>query len=114
MAEYVPTVVFDFDGTICTSVPDRQYHTIQPRREVIERLNWLHDVGFRIVIFTGRGMITYGGDVEKIEERWRAEIEGWLADNGVMYDELRFGKPSADLYVDDKGIDVEEFLTREL
>lgn len=110
MGNYVPTIVFDFDGTICTTVPDRQYHLIQPKYEVINKLNRLYDIGYRIVIFTGRGMITYDGDLKKIEERYRQEIEDFLAKHKVKYHQLLFGKPSADMYVDDKGINVNDFI----
>ena len=110
MNSYIPTVVFDFDGTICTLVPDRQYHLIQPRWEVINKLNKLYDDGFQIIVLTGRGMITYAGDIQKIEERYRIEIEDFLLRYGIKYHKLMFGKPSADYYVDDKGLNVEDFI----
>jgi len=35
--------------------------------------------------------------------------EKWLKDNRVCYDELIFGKPAADVYVDDKAVLPEDF-----
>jgi hypothetical protein len=76
----------------------------EPIWDKIEFMNSLYEMGHHIIIHTARGMKTYNGDIEKIENRWRIEIENWLSEVGAKYNELKFGKPYADLYIDDKAI----------
>ena len=90
------TFVFDFDGVIATLVPDGDYTKAQPFRPGISLVNRLHDAGNRIVVFTARGSKT-GLDWEELS---REQLRRW----GVRHDELRFGKPAADYYVDDRMI----------
>lgn len=71
-------------------------------RTTIDAVNRLHARGFRIVLFTARGSAT-GIDWE---ERTRRQLDGWK----VRYDELVFGKPAADFYVDDRMISVTSLL----
>jgi 3-deoxy-manno-octulosonate cytidylyltransferase (CMP-KDO synthetase) len=96
--EGVGTICFDLDGTLCTNTFG-EYERAEPFGWAIERLNRLGAAGHRIVIFTARGTAT-GID-------WRdvtlTQLERW----GVSYDELRFGKPSADVYVDDRAVHTE-------
>ena len=86
----------DIDGTICDERGGRQYSYHQPRYDVISRVNKLYDEGHTIKIFTARGSSSH------ID--WRFLTEQQLKDWGVRYHELIFGKPSADVYVDDKAV----------
>ena len=88
------TFCFDIDGVMATIVPDNDYAKARPLRERIALINRLHDHGNRIILLTGRGSST-GRD-------WRDTTHRQLAAWGVRYHELRFGKPAADFYVDDK------------
>lgn len=90
-------IVFDLDGTLCTQEQD--YSDARPIVGRVERVRKLHEAGHQIVIFTARGTET-GVD-------WRARTEEQLKEWGIPYGELLFGKPAADLYVDDKGMSVE-------
>ena len=99
------TIVFDIDGTIC-SQRDGDYENACPREEVIVIINKLAKDGHKIVIFTARGMGTFDGDIVKAELRWRSTTERQLAEWGVEYAGLGFGKPPADYYVDDRSIDL--------
>lgn len=90
---------FDVDGTLCTNT-DGKYEKAEPYPNVIARVNTLHDGGHRIILYTARGSTT-GID-------WRALTEQQLQTWGVRYHELRFGKPNADIFVDDKAINVTE------
>lgn len=93
---------FDVDGIIASLVPGNDYERVQPHAEVIDAVNRLHARGHRIVLYTARGTAT-GRD-------WRAVTEAQLARWGVRYDELVFGKPAADYYIDDRAIDLAELL----
>jgi SAM-dependent methyltransferase len=86
---------FDIDGTICTNT-DGTYDQAEPFPGVISQVNALFDAGHRIIFFTARGSTT---DID-----WRPLTERQLADWKVRYHELRFGKPHADLFIDDKAV----------
>lgn len=96
------TFVIDIDGVIAARTPDNDYRHAGPIRPTIEAINRLHERGQRIILLTARGAAT-GLD-------WRDETERQLAAWGVRYDELHFGKPAADYYVDDKMIPVHQLI----
>lgn len=102
-------LVIDLDGTLCDQEHIDSYHLAAPKPDVIRRVNELHSVGFRVIIFTARGMRTYGSK-ELADEKLRAMTTRWLVDHGVLYDELYFGKPPGDYYVDDKMISINDFI----
>ncbi len=87
------TVCFDLDGTLCNNTFG-DYESAQPFGWAIERVNRLSREGHRVLIMTARGSAT-GIDWEPVT---RDQLDRW----GVLYDELHFGKPSADVYIDDR------------
>jgi CMP-N-acetylneuraminic acid synthetase len=93
------TFCFDIDGVIATITPVRQYDKACPMEENIRIINALYRQGHKIVLFTARGSAT-GVD-------WTAVTERQMKEWGVRYHELRFGKPAADYYVDDRMISAE-------
>ncbi len=96
-------IVVDIDGTLCDQVDEySKYASALPRRRVISYVNRLYYAGTHVTIFTARGMDTHRGNLEEIEKNLRPLTTKWLSDNNVLYDRLLFGKPPADLYVDDK------------
>jgi capsule biosynthesis phosphatase len=104
------TIVFDLDGTLCEITGGGiEYFSAKPKMDVITRLNSFHNLGWKVVIYTARGMTTNKGDVQRCESLYRHWTEQWLKKYGVQYDELIFGKPAGDLYVDDKGVSVNDF-----
>jgi len=107
------TIVMDLDGTLCSQERTGTYHLAKPKTEVIRKVNLLWTEGYKIVIFTARGMSACSGNVEFIEENYREMTETWLKDNRVCYDELRFGKEDAMYFVDDKGLTPKEFVNTE-
>ncbi len=90
------TYCIDIDGTIC-SIEDTDYSKAKPFRDRINEINKLYDLGNTIVYFTARGSVT---DVDW-EEVTLKQFEEW----GVKFNELKFGKPNADIYIDDKSKD---------
>jgi CMP-N,N'-diacetyllegionaminic acid synthase len=88
------TFAFDVDGVIATLEPDNDYLRARPYAPAIAAVNRLHGAGNRIVIHTARGSQT-GVDWADLT---RDQLRRW----GVRYDELRFGKPAADYYIDDR------------
>jgi N-acylneuraminate cytidylyltransferase len=94
------TFCFDIDGVLGEKSDAKDlggdYAKNTPNPEIIAIANRLRDAGNKIVVHTARGSGT-GTD-------WRAATEKQLADWGVKYDSLHFGKPAADFYVDDRAI----------
>lgn len=110
MNEKLKTFVVDLDGTICSQEEYNNYKNADPKKDMIKKINGLWTEGHKIIIFTARGMNTHEGNIPIVEEHLRDITEKWLAQNRVCYDELRFGKPPAYKYVDDKAMTPEEFL----
>lgn len=107
-------IVFDIDDTICSNVRKLGYENCVPDFEVIKKINHLHDdLGFTIILHTARGMVSCNGDIDKIIARNKKVLVDWLDKYDVHYDELIFGKPIADLYVDDKALNVVDFKKEE-
>jgi hypothetical protein len=92
------TLCIDIDGVIAASRADIDYARAAPIPSGVRMVNALHDLGHRIVLHTARGTVT-GID-------WRQSTEQQLLAWGVQYDELQFGKPAADIYIDDRGLNV--------
>ena len=102
------TYVFDIDGTLC-SLTDGHYEDATPYQDRINKVNSLYDEGNTIVLFTARGM---GRTENRSKEAIRMffdmtleQVNSW----GVKHHRLILGKPSGDHYIDDKGINHEDF-----
>jgi len=101
--------VVDIDGTICDWEPGREYSLAHPNRDRIAKLNQLYDEGHHITYLTARGMGRYDGDVFLAEARFRELTELQLKEWGCKYHKFFMGKPSGDVYIDDKGISDNDF-----
>ncbi len=86
---------FDIDGTICTNTSG-DYEKAEPFVDRINLVNKLYIEDHKIILFTARGSTT--------NLDWTELTKQQLKDWGVKYNELIFGKPDADIFVDDKGI----------
>tara|TARA_A100001515_G_scaffold22304_2_gene16980 strand:+ start:18701 stop:19027 length:327 start_codon:yes stop_codon:yes gene_type:complete len=102
------TYVFDIDGTICT-VSDGQYSTAKPLQSRINKVNTLYDEGHEIIFQTARGMGRSDNSESFAYAKFYEFTKQQLKDWGVRYHSLFLGKPSGDIYVDDKGINDEDF-----
>lgn len=92
---------FDIDGTLCTNT-DGDYENAEPDFRTIARVNSLFEAGHKILLYTARGATT------RID--WRGVTEEQLGRWGLRYHALYMGKPTADLYVDDKAINLSVWL----
>ena len=84
---------FDIDGVIAITEDTSDYSKSKPNKKVINIVNQLYTFGNNITLFTARGYVT------NID--WRETTLNQLKEWGVKYNELKFGKPNADYYVDD-------------
>lgn len=101
--------VFDIDGTICTKKDEDDYKDSRPMQARIAFVNKLYESGNHITYFTARGMGRHNNNqllaIQEFYTVTQTQLESW----GAKYHNLVLGKPSADLYVDDKGISDEHF-----
>ena len=104
----------DIDGTICSPTVGRDYHKAKPWKDRIKVLNKLYDEGNYIIYFTARAMGRFSDQPHSIAsvsaeaalfDLTKQQLDDW----GVKYHELIMGKPHADLFIDDKGINSDEF-----
>ena len=102
------TYVFDIDGTLCT-LSNGEYEKAAPLVERIKHVNRLYDAGHKIILNTARGMGRTDNSPVYAERLFRKLTEKQLEDWGVKYHKLFMGKPSGDVYVDDKGEKDENF-----
>lgn len=107
------TWVFDLDETLVT-LPDalNDYSTCLPYENVARLARRLHACGHRIVIHTARRMLSLRGDVSEIERQTRKVMEENLQIHGIPFDEIVFGKPYGDVYVDDKSVNPRAWTTQ--
>ena len=91
---------FDIDGTLCTETGG-DYREAEPFYERIVVVNALHAAGHVIKLFTARGSTT-GIDWREVTEQ---QMKAWKVD----YHELILGKPEADIYVDDRSVNADQW-----
>ncbi|MFE6796950.1 5' nucleotidase, NT5C type [Paenibacillus chitinolyticus] len=95
-------IVLDLDGTICTLKKEGEsYADVTPLPGSVEALRRLKEEGHRIIIHTARHMKTCGGNVGEVLARVGSLTLDWLERYEIPYDEIVFGKPYGDVYVDD-------------
>lgn len=101
--------VIDIDGTICSIAPNGNYESAVPIVYRIQKINKLYDEGHYITYLTARGMGRYNNNAKLANARFYEITELQLKLWGCKYHELLLGKPSADYYIDDKGINTNDF-----
>lgn len=98
-------ICIDLDGTICEiRKDDETYADVKVKEGAKEMIKSLHNSGHIIVINTARNMGSTGHNVGKaIKNIGKITLE-WLDKNDIIYDEIFFGKPNADITIDDRVI----------
>jgi len=90
-------IAVDVDNTLtnetCWTCDDCENAT--PRQDIIDKVNELYNRNY-IVIHTSRRHELYASTIK------------WLKKNGVKYHSVHMEKMVADLYIDDKAINVED------
>jgi hypothetical protein len=97
--------IVDIDNTICLTRKDAEgrwdYLNSIPYKGRIERVNELYDEGNTIIYWTARGS---GSGID-----WTELTKQQLDDWGCKYHEVKLGKPSYDIWIDDKAFNDEHF-----
>jgi hypothetical protein len=97
--------VVDIDDTICKE--EGEVATRKPFPERIKQINKLYADGHYIVYHTARGLKSGRG-----EKFYRPITEKQLKDWGCLYHELTFKVHNADVWIDDKAINANDFFKK--
>ncbi|MGN6371279.1 MAG: capsular biosynthesis protein [Phycisphaerae bacterium] len=98
-------IAIDIDGTICELKKSGQsYSDVAPLPGAAEKIQGLKAAGHYIILLTARHMKTCEGNVGLVVARQGPTLFAWLEKHGIPYDEIWFGKPHADVYIDDNGL----------
>jgi capsule biosynthesis phosphatase len=98
-------IAIDLDGTICSIKQEQaSYADVVPLRGARERIAELRMDGHYIIIITARNMKTCDSNVGKVMKNVGKVTLEWLDTHGIEYDEIYFGKPNAEVYLDDRAL----------
>lgn len=95
-------ISIDVDGTICELRQNGQsYADVAPLPGAVEKLKAFRRAGHYLILCTARHMSTCHGNVGMVVARQGKTLFEWLEKYEIPYDEIWFGKPHADVYIDD-------------
>jgi histidinol phosphatase-like enzyme len=103
-------IAFDLDDVICfrpTGYEDlgpEKYSYCQPHKETIQLVNSLYDDGYKIIIYTARGMSQFSGNIVEIYSKLYNQTNDQLKSWEVKYHQLVMGKIHYDILIDDKSL----------
>jgi capsule biosynthesis phosphatase len=96
-------IVIDLDGTICPIKElGQSYADLLPLPGAVEKITKLREEGNYIIIQTARNMATQQSNLGKVFKNVGKITLDWLEKYNIEYDEIYFGKPNADIYIDDR------------
>jgi capsule biosynthesis phosphatase len=97
-------ICFELDDTLVYLIDKKNYNSVSPIYRNIDYLKFLHNLGHTIIIYTSRGMKKYknneGLAIKNIAQITFETLEKY----NIPYDEIYFGKPDADFYIDNLNI----------
>jgi capsule biosynthesis phosphatase len=103
-------ICIDLDGVICAlRAPDQSYADVEPVPGAADAIRALRASGHHVIIQTARHMKTCNGNVAAVIARVGPVTLSWLERHGIEYDEIQFGKPYADVYIDDNALRFESW-----
>ena len=103
-------IAFDLDDVICfrpTGYEDlgpEKYSYCQPYKETIQLVNSLYNDGYKIIIYTARGMSQFSGNIVEIYSKLYNQTNDQLKSWEVKYHQLVMGKIHYDVLIDDKSL----------
>ena len=108
-------VCFDFDNTLVTYPKIvNDYTSVEPIIKNIEFLKYLKKFGHTIIIYTARRMKTHTGNIGKILCDIGKITFDTIERFNIPFDEIYFGKPYADIYIDDLALNCFDDLEKSL
>ena len=95
--------IFDIDNTICKTEKNF-YKKAKPINKVVSLINRLKKNGHIVKIYTSRYMGRTNQNVRLVNRKYKHNTEKQLKSWGLNYDKLIMGKPSYDLFIDDRSL----------
>ena len=92
---------FDLDNVICTT-KGNNYKKSTPKKKVVNFINKLYEKNYYIKIFTARYMGRNNENISKAKRQGYLSTKKQLKLWKLKYHDLIFGKPSYDIFIDDK------------
>jgi FMN phosphatase YigB (HAD superfamily) len=99
----IKIICFDLDNVLCATKKSL-YKKSKPIKKAIDLVNTLYAKGFYIKIFTSRFMGRNNDKVSKAKKQGYKFTKKQLLSWHLKYHTLIFGKPSYDLFIDDKNL----------
>ena len=94
------TICFDFDGVLASYDGWKDGAIGDPIPAGVELANLCRDAGYTIVVSTCRTHPEHKTTILQLRA-----IQKWMRDNNIPHDWIDLdGKPTADVYVDDRGL----------
>jgi capsule biosynthesis phosphatase len=98
-------ICIDVDGVLCElRKPEQTYADVAPLPGAVEKMTSLKQAGHYLILCTARHMVTCNSNIGLVTARQGKTLLDWLAKHGIPYDEIWFGKPHADVYLDDNAL----------
>lgn len=94
-------ICFDIDNVICRTHKN-DYTKSKPIKKTINLINYLYKKGYFIKIFTSRFMGRNNENVNKAKKNGYKLTINQLKKWNIKFHTLIMGKPSFDIYIDDK------------
>ena len=88
---------------VCKTI-NKNYKTSKPNKKAIKKVNELYENGHIIKLFTGRYMGRNKENIIKAKKQGYKMTIKQLKKWDIKYHKLIFGKPSFNLYIDDKAL----------
>ena len=108
-------ICFDFDNTLVTHPRVKgDYRTVEPIQKNIEFARYLKSFGNVIIIHTARNMKSNGGNIGATVAKIGKITFDTIEKFGIPCDEIYFGKPHADVYIDDLALNCYDDMEKEL
>lgn len=108
-------VCFDLDNTLVTHPTiSGDYTSVLPIQRNIDYLRLLHRLGHTIIIYTARRFRTHHGNIGAIVADIGKVTFDTLDKFNIPYDEIFFGKPYAQYYIDDLAVNANSSLDKAL
>ncbi len=98
--------VIDFDGTLALG-DTKDITTMVPNLKLVSLINSLYNDGNFIKIVTARGCKSCSNFSQR-KTKYYDIITQWLNKHSIKYHELSFYKEYADVYIDDRGINIKD------
>ena len=98
---YKKIIMFDIDNTICIT-RGSNYQKSKPRIKIIKLINDLYKKNYYIKIFTARYMGRNKENSNLVKKKYYKKTFDQLSQWGVKFHKLIMGKPSYDIFIDDK------------